>query len=163
MQNLLSSSLLSNNIKIKILRTIILPIVSHGYETWSLTLRKEFGPTVFENSVLRRISGPKEDEVTGKSRKLYNEELNDLYYSPNVIQLIKLRRMRWAVYIACIACMGHRRGAYRVLVGKPEGMRVFGRPRCRWEDNIKIDIQEVGCGAWTGLIWLRTGKGSRHL
>jgi len=71
-----------------------------------------------------------------------------MYSSPNVIQVIKLSRMR---LVGHVACMGDRRGAYRVLVGKPEGMRVLGRPRCRWEDNIKIDIQEVGCG---GLDWI---------
>jgi hypothetical protein len=96
---------------------------------------------VFENRVLRRIFGPKKDEVTGELRGLHNEELNDLYSSPNIIQAIKSRRMRWAGHVAR---MGEKRGAYRILVGRPEGRRPLGRPRRRWEDNIKIDLQEVG-------------------
>jgi hypothetical protein len=86
---------------------------------------------------------PKRDEVTGEWRKLRNEELNDLYYSPNVVRVIKSRRMRLAEYVTR---MGERRAVYRVLVGKPEGNRPLGRPRPRWEDNIKMDLQEVGCG-----------------
>ena len=98
---------------------------------------------MFENRVLRRIFGPKRDEVTGEWRKLYNEELNDLYCSPNIVQLIKSRRMRWAGHVAH---MEEGRGVHKVLVGKPEGKRQLGRPRCRWEDNIKLDLQEVGRG-----------------
>jgi hypothetical protein len=154
-QDLVSYSLLSENTKIKIYRTIILPVVLYGCETWSLTLREEHRLRVFENGVLRRIFGPKRDEVTGEWRRLYNGELNDLYSSPNIIRVIKLRRMRWA---GRVACLGEGRGAYRILVGRPEGRRPLGRPRRRWEDNIKMDLQEVGCvGAWTGLIWLRIG------
>ena len=97
----------------------------------------------FGNRALRRIFGPKKDEVTGEWRKLHNEELNDLYCSPSFIRVIKSRRMRWA---GNVACMGERRGVYRVLVGKPEGKRPLGRHRCRWENNIKMDLQEVGCG-----------------
>jgi len=82
------------------------------------------------------------DEVTGEWRKLHNEELNDLYCSPNIVWVIKSRRMRLAEHVAC---MGERRGVYRVLVGKPEGKSPFGRPRRRWENNIKIDLQEMGC------------------
>jgi hypothetical protein len=102
---------------------------------------------VFENRVLRRIFGPKRDEVTGEWRRLHNEELNDLYSSPNTIQVIKSRRMRWA---GNVARMGEGRGAYRILVGKPEG-RPLGRPRHRWEDNIKMDLQAVG---WEGMEWI---------
>jgi hypothetical protein len=98
---------------------------------------------VFENSVLRRILGPKKEEVTGEWRKLHNEELNDLYSSPNIVRVVKSRSMRWAWHVAC---MGERRGVYRVLVGKPEGKRPLGRPWRRWEDNIKMDLQEVGWG-----------------
>jgi hypothetical protein len=93
-------------------------------------------------------------------RKLYNEELHDLYPSPNIVQLIKSRRMRW---VEDVAQMGEGTGVYRVLVGKSEGRRPMGRTRCRCEDNIKIDLQEVGCGVWTGLGWLRIGIGGRHL
>jgi len=93
-QNRLSSSVLSKNLKIKIYRTIILPFVLYGCETWSLTLREERRLRVFENGVLRRIFGPKRDEVTGEWRKLHNEELNDLYWSPNIVRVIKSRRVR---------------------------------------------------------------------
>ena len=92
MQNLLSSSLLSKNIKIKIYRTIILPVVLYGCETWSLTLREERRLRVFENMVLRRVFGPRRDKVTGEWRKLRLEELKDLYSSPNIIRVIKSRR-----------------------------------------------------------------------
>ena len=104
---------------------------------------------MFEHRVLRRIFGPKRDEVTGEWRKLHNEELNDLYSSPDVIQVIKSRRIKWAGHVAH---MGERSGAYRVLVGKPDGKRPLGRPRHRYEDNIKMDLQEVRLGARTGLI-----------
>jgi hypothetical protein len=100
------------------------------------------------------------DEVTGDCRRLHNEELSDLYFPPNIVRVIKWRRMRWARHVAL---MGERRGAYRVLVGRPEGKKPLGRLRHRWEDNIKIDLQEVGCGTWTGLIWLRTGTGNEHV
>jgi len=103
---------------------------------------------VFENRVLRRIFGPKRDEVTWEWKKLHNEELNDLYFSPNIVRVIKWRRMGWAGHVARI---GERRGVYRVLVGKPEGRRPLGRPRRRWEDNIKVDVQEVRCG---GMDWI---------
>jgi hypothetical protein len=96
---------------------------------------------VFENRVLRSIFGPKRDEVTREWRKLHNEKLNDLYSPPNIIRVIKSRRMRWVGYVAR---MGKRRGVYRVLVGKREGKRPFGRPRPRWKDNINMDLQEVG-------------------
>ena len=99
-QKLLSSSLLSKNLKIKIYRTIILPVVLYGYETWSLTLREELRLRVFENRVLKRIFGPKKDGVTGEWRKLHNEELNYLYCSPNIVRVIKSRRMRWAGHVA---------------------------------------------------------------
>jgi len=108
---------------------------------------------------LRRIFGSKRDEVTGEWRKLHNEELNDLYSSPNIVRAIKSRRMRWAGHVAL---MGDRRGVYRVLVGKPEGERPLGRPRRRWEDNIKMYLQVVGCGAWIGPSWLSIGTGGGH-
>jgi len=105
---------------------------------------------VFENKVLRRIFGPRRDEVTGDWRRLHNEELNYLYSSPNIMRVIKSRRMRWAGHVAH---MSEKRGVYRVLVGKLEGRRPLGRPRRRWVNNIKMDLQEVGCGYvdWIGL------------
>jgi hypothetical protein len=104
---------------------------------------------MFENRAIKWIFGPKGDEVMGEWRRLHNEELNDLYSLPNIIRVIKSRRMRWAGHIAC---MGERGVAYRNLVGKPEGKRPLGISSRRWEDNIKMDLQEVGWGAWTGLL-----------
>ena len=98
--------------KIKMYRIIILPVVLYGCETWSLTLREERRVRVFENRVLRRIFGPKRNEVIGKLRKLHNEELNDLYYSPHFVRLVKYRRVRWAGHVAR---MGDRKGVYRVV------------------------------------------------
>ena len=88
-------------------------------------------------------------EITGERRRLHNEELNDMYFSPNVTWVIKSRRMRWAGQVAHLA---ERRAVYRILVGKPEGKRQLERPRPRWVDNMKMDLREVGCGAWTGSI-----------
>ena len=95
------------------------------------------------NKVLRRIFGPRRVEVTGEWRGLHNDELNDLYSSPSIVRGIKWRRMR---RVGHVACMGEERGVYRVLVGKPEGKRPLGRPGRRWVDNIRMDLQEVGCG-----------------
>ena len=122
----------------------------YGCETWSLKLWEERRLRVFENRSQKRIFGPKRDEVTGEWRKLHNEELNDLYCSPNVFRVIISRRMRWAGHVAR---MGERRGVYRVLVGKPKEKRLLERPTNRWEDNIKMDLQEVGgdCGDWVEL------------
>jgi hypothetical protein len=110
-QSLLSSRLLSRNVKVKIYKTIILPVVLYGCETWSLTLREENRLRALENRALRRIFGPKRDEVTGEWRKLHNEELHILYSSPNIIRQIKSSRMRWAGYVAR---MGEERNVYRV-------------------------------------------------
>ena len=115
-----------------------------------LKLREERKLRVFEKMVLRRIFGPRRDEVTGEWRRLHNEKLIDLYSSPNIVRVIKSRRMRWAGHVALmVALMGEERGVYRVLVGKPEGRR----PRRRWVDNIRMDLQEVGFGYmdWIGL------------
>ena len=105
-----------------------MPLVLYGYETWSLTLREEHRLRVFEKRVLRRIFGPKRDGVTGEWRKLHNEELNSLYCSPSIVWVIKWRRMRWAGHVAR---MEEGRVVDKVLVGKPEGKRPLGRPRCR--------------------------------
>jgi len=113
-----------------------LHIILYGCETWSLTFRDEHRMRVFENRVLR-IFGPKRDGLTEEWRKLQNVELNDLYSSPNIVGVIKSRRMRWAEYVARIE---EGRGVQKVLVGKPEGKSSLGRPRRRWEDNIKVNI-----------------------
>jgi len=115
-----------------------------------VTSREERKLRMFENMVLRRIFGTRRDEVTGEWRRLHNEELNELYSSRNIVHVIKSRRMRWAGHVAR---MGDERGVYRVLVGIPEGRRPLGRPRRRWMDNIRMDLQEVGCGYmdWIGL------------
>jgi hypothetical protein len=123
-----------------------LAVVLYGCETWSLTLREEHRLREFENRVLRRIFGPKRDEVTGDWRKLHNEELHNLYSSSNIIRMIKSRRMRWAEHVAR---MGETRNAYRILVGKPLGP--LGRPRHRCVDNIKIDLREIG---WHDMDWI---------
>jgi hypothetical protein len=105
-------------------------------------LREERRLRVFQIRVLRRIFGHRKDEVTGEWRKLHNEELNDLYSSPNVVRVTTSRRMRW---VGHVVRMGERRGVFRVSGGKTEGKRPLGRPRRRWEDNIKMDLREVGC------------------
>ena len=102
-----------------------MPVVFYGCGTWSLTLREERKLRVFENMVLRRMFGPRSDEVTGEWRRLHNEELSDLYSSPNIVRVIKSRRMRWVWHVAR---MGEERGVYRVLGGKSEGKRPLGRP-----------------------------------
>jgi hypothetical protein len=140
---------------IKIYRTIILPVL-YGCETWSLTLREEHRLRVFENRVLRGIFGPKRDEVTGEWRILHNEELYDLYSSPNIIRVIKLRRMRWAGHVAR---MEQGRGAYRILVGRPEGRNHLEDPGVDGRIILKWIFKKWDGAAWTGLIWLRIGTG----
>ena len=129
---------------------VFLQGVLYGCETWSLTLREERRLRVFENRVLSRVFGPKRDEVTGEWRKLHNEEFSDLYSLPNIVRVVKSRRMRWEGHVAR---MGEGRGVHWILVGKLEGKRPLGRPRRRWKDNIKMDFQEVGgsCGDWVEL------------
>jgi hypothetical protein len=139
-------------VKIKIYKTIILPVVLYGCETLSLTLREEHRLRIFENRVHRRIFGPKRDEVIGGWRKLHNEELHGLYSSPSIVRVIKARRMRWAGHVAR---MGEVRCAYNILVGRPEGRRPLGRPRRRWEDNIKMDHREIGFGDVDWIHWVQ--------
>ena len=143
-----SSRLLSKNLKTKIYRTTILPVVLYGCEAWSLTAREERKLRMFENIVLRRIFGPRRDEVTLEWRRLHNEELNGLYSSPNIVRVIKSRRMRWAGHVAR---MGVERWTFRVLVGKPGG-------RDRWGDLGVDGLIILGwisrrwvVGMWTGL------------
>jgi hypothetical protein len=150
--SLLYSRLLSENVKVRIYKIIILPVVLYGCETWSLILREEHRLRVFENRVLRRIFGPKGDEVTGEWRKLHSGELHNLYSSTDIIRQIKSRRMRWAGHVAR---MGEGRKLYRVLVGKPEGKRPLERPRRRWEDGIKMDLKGIG---WGGEEWVHLAQ-----
>ena len=160
MQNLLSSRLLPKNLKIKIYRTIILPVVLYGCETCSLTLREERKLRVFENMVLRRIFGPRGFEVTGEWRRLHNEELNDLYCSPNSVRVIKSRRMRWAGHVAR---MGEERGCIGSWWGNRkerghwgdlglDGWIILGRISRRWD-----------VGIWTGLGCPRIETGGGRL
>ena len=155
----MSSSLQSKNLKIKKYRTIILSVFLYGCETWSITWREERRLRVFENRVLRRIFGPKKDEVTGEWRKLHNEELHDLYPSPSILLVIKTR-MRWAGHVER---KGERRGVYIVVVGNPRERDHLEDPGVRWENHTKMDYQEVGWGAWSGSSWLRIGTGGGHL
>jgi len=136
-----------------------LPVVLYGCETWSLTLREERRLRVFENRVLRRIFGPERNEVTGKWRKLHNEELNDLYSSPDIVGVMK-SGMRWAGHVAR---MGERRGLYKVLVGKPEGKNHLEDPGvCGWI-LLRWIYRKWDVRAWTGSSWLRIETGGGHL
>jgi hypothetical protein len=129
-------------------------LVSYGCETWSLTLREEHILRVFENRVLRRIFGPKRDEVIGGWTKLHNEEPHNLYSSPSIIRIIRTKKMRWAVHVVR---MWQKRNACRILVGEPEGKRPLRRSRCRWVDNTKWILEKQDGIVWIGLIWLRVG------
>ena len=160
--------------------------VLYGCETWSFALREKRRLRAFENRVLRKIFGPKRDKVTRDWTKLHNEELDNLYWtklhneeldnlywtkqhneeldnlycSPNISRVIKSGRMRWAEHVAR---MGKKRGVYRVLVGKPEGKRPLGRPRCSWGIILRWIFRKWDVGVWTGSSWLRIGTRSRHL
>ncbi|KAJ4432413.1 hypothetical protein ANN_21032 [Periplaneta americana] len=125
----------------RIYKTVILPVALYGYQTWTLTLRREQTLRVFENKFLRKIFGAKRYEVKGEWRKLHTAELHALYSSPDMIRNIKSRRLRWAGHVAH---MGESKNAYRMLVGRQKGNRPLWRPRRIWEDNIKMDLREVG-------------------
>jgi hypothetical protein len=154
-QSLLSFRLLSGNVKVEIYETIILPIVLYGCETWSLTMRETHRLRVFENRVLRRIFGPKRDEVTGEWRKLHSAELHNLYSSPDIIRQIKARRMSWAGHVAR---MGEGRKLCRVLVGKPEGKGQLEDQGVDESVGSKLTLGKlVGGGVWSGFISLRIG------
>jgi hypothetical protein len=147
-------------LKIKICRTTVLAVALYGCETWSLTLREERRLRVFENRVLRRVFGPKRDEVTGEWRKQHNEELNDLYSSPNIVRVIKSRRMRWARHVA-------RMGRVKMYTGF---CWVNLREREHWEDSgidgriiLRWIFRIWNVGLWTGSSWLRIGTGGGHL
>jgi hypothetical protein len=131
------------NIRIRIYKTIMLPVVLCGRETWFLTVREEHKLRVFENRVLRRIFGAKRNEVMGRWTKRH-----DLFSSPSIIRIIKSMRMRWAGHVAR---MGEKRNTYRLLVGKSEGKSPLERPRRRWFDNMKMDLVEI---EWSGVDWI---------
>jgi hypothetical protein len=109
---------------------------------------------VFENSVLRRIFGPKRDEMTGGWSKVYNEELHNLCYLSSMIRMMKSGRMRWAGHVSR---RGPKRHACRILRGKPDGKKPLGKPSHGWVDNVEMDLEEILWGGWSGLIWLRIG------
>jgi hypothetical protein len=153
-QSLLSSHQLSRNVKFKIYKTIILPVL-YGCESWSLPLREEHRLRLFENRVLKRIFGPTRDEVTGEWRKLHNEELHNLYSSPDIIRQVKSRRMRWAGHVAR---MGEERKVYKILVENTEGERPLEGPRRRWKDVIRMNLTEIGLGM-CGLYSTVSGQG----
>ncbi|KDR21362.1 hypothetical protein L798_03138, partial [Zootermopsis nevadensis] len=138
-QNILSSSLISKNLKIKVYKTIFFLLFCMGAKN-GLSLREDHRLQVFENRVLRRIFGPRR-EGDGVWRKLHNDELKNLYSSPSIVRVIKSRRMRWAGHVAG---MDGTKGVHRVLVGKPEGKRPLGRPRRRWKNNVRRDLWEIG-------------------
>ncbi|KAJ4441191.1 hypothetical protein ANN_11042 [Periplaneta americana] len=140
------------NLKLRIYKTVISPVVLYGCETWTLILRDEQRLRVSENKVLKKIFGAKRDEVTGEWRKLYKAELHALYSSPDVIRIIKSRRLRWAGHVAR---KGESRYAYKVLAGRSEGKRSSGRPRRRWEDNIKMDLRKMG---YDDRVWINLAQ-----
>jgi hypothetical protein len=130
-------------VKIRIYKTISLPVVLYGCETWSLALRDEHRLRVFGNRVLRRIFGPRRDEMTEGWRKIHNEELRKWFSSPSIIRMIKSRKMRWAGHVAR---KGAERKAYWLLVENPVGRRLLGKPRRKWVDNSKIGLGEIRMG-----------------
>jgi hypothetical protein len=151
---------LHENTKIKTYRTIILPVDFYGCETWSLTLREERRLRVFENRVFRRIFWRKRNEVTGKWRRLHNEELNDLYCSLNIVRVMKSRRMRWARHVAS---MMESRGVYSALVWKLRETDHLGNPGLDDMIILRWIFRKWEVGVWTGLIWLGIGTGGGHL
>jgi hypothetical protein len=140
---------LSKNVKIGIYQTILLPVVSYGCKAWSTILREEHRLRVFENRVLRRIFGPKRDEMVDGSKKLHNEGLHNFYFSPSIMRMIKSKGMRWAGHVAAI-------GEKRTLMGKPQGKRPLGRPRYTWENNIATFLWLCGCRRGFRLLYLLT-------
>jgi hypothetical protein len=155
-QDRLSSRLLSKNLKIRIYRTIILPVVLYGCETWSLTLKEERRLRVFENRVLRILFGPKRDEVTREWRKLHNEELNGLYSLPNIVRVIKSKRMRWAGHVAC---MGEGRGCTGLWWENLRERDRWGDPGVDGRIILEWIFKKWDVVVRTGLGWLRIGTG----
>ena len=146
--------LLSKNLKTKIYKTIILPVVINGCGTWSLTLREECRLRVFENRILRRILGPKRDE-NGEWRRLHNKELHSLYRSADIVTVIKSRRLRWAEQVVR---MKAGMSAFKILKRKPTGKRPLARYRRRLEDNIRMDL-EIGINAGN---WVDSAQGRNY-
>jgi len=159
-QNFLSFTLLSKNLKIKIYRTIFLPVVLYGCTIWSLKLREERRLRVFENRVLRRIFVPKRDEVRGEWRKLHNEEVNDLHSSPNIVRVIKSRRMRWAGHVAR---MVEGRGCIEFWWTNLKDGDHLGGPGVDGKVILRWIFRNWDVSIWTGLNWLKIGTGGWHL
>jgi hypothetical protein len=145
---------LSRNLKVKIYKTVNLP-VSYGRETWSVTLREEHRLRVFENRVLRKIFGPKRDEVIGEWRKLHSRELHNLYSSPDIIRQIKSRRMRWAGHVARME--GGEEKCMQGFGGKARRKETTRKTEARWEDGIKMDLRRLGGRVWSRFNWLGIG------
>jgi hypothetical protein len=143
-----------------IYRTVILPVVLYGCETWSLTLRDERRLRMFENRVLRKVFGPKRDEVTGEWRKLHNEELSDLYSLPIIVRVVKSRKMRWAGHVAR---MGEGKGVHRVLVGNLRERDHWGDPDIDGRTILRWIFRKWEGVVGTGWSWLRIGRGGGHL
>jgi hypothetical protein len=158
--NLLSSSSLSEKLKIRIYRIIILPLVLYGCKTWSITLRDERALRVFENRVVRRMFGPKRDKVTGQWRKLHNEELSDLYSSPNIVRVITSRRMRRVGYVTCMGKEEAYTGFWWENVKERDQL---GDPGADVKIILRWMFKKCDAGTWTGSIWLGTGTGGGHL
>jgi hypothetical protein len=123
-------------------------VVVYGCETWSLALKEEHRASAYESRVSRRIFGPKRGETTRGWKQLHNEELHNLYSSPNIIRMVTSRRMRWVGHVACIWA---KLNVYRILVGKPEGKIPLERPKYRREDNIKMHVGGLG---WSSMDWI---------
>jgi hypothetical protein len=126
--------------------------VLYGFETWSLTLKEEYGQRVLVNRLLRKVFGSESDEVIRRRRKLHSEEVYDYYFSSNIIWVIISWIMRWEGNVACIM---EKRNAYSVLAGKPEGKRLLQRPQHRWGNNIKMDLTDIG---WDGVDWINLAQ-----
>jgi hypothetical protein len=159
-QKLLSPSLLSKNVKIKIHRTITLPVVMYGCETLSLTFTEGLRLRVFESRVLRRIFGLKTDEVTREWKKVHNDEFNDMYYSPKILRMINSRILRWAVHVAF---MRKRRGVYRVMVENLREIDHLGDPGVDGRIILRGNLRKWNVGVWTGSSWLRIGTVGGYL
>jgi hypothetical protein len=144
--------MLCTDTKTDIDKTVVFPLVFHGCESWPVTFSEDCGLMAFKNRVLSGMLGTKKEEVTGGWTELYNVEHHTLYFSPNIFRVIKSRRMRW---VGHVAHMVYKRYEYRIFIGKPEGRRPLGRSGNWWEDNIKVDLEEI---QWEDVDWIYLAK-----